>query len=359
MNVIQIVSHFDLGGAERVAINVSKSRNSDINYHMFEVFRGKSDFSKDYIKEMEAFGIRYYQSPFESTRISIIFSPFRLVKLVRKLRPIAIHTHTEIPDLSLYWTTFLFPKAMESIKIVRTLHNTVLWDNWKVIGRFVERFMQKRKANISTSNMITHTYQKEFDCNCDIKLIYNGFTAMSQKAYPCVCSGKINILFAGRFVSQKGIPVLIDVIKRVDEKLFYFHIAGKGPLEEAILQELGNRSNVHITPPIFSLSQYLSSFDYVFIPSEHEGLNSLSIESSINKVPVIINDIDGLNETLPQDYPLKVKNNAVDEYLKLFTDLIPTIQRECLINCVYQYACQNFDIQRMQKQYEDVYKANI
>ena len=43
-----------------------------------------------------------------------------------------------------------------------------------------------------------------------------------------------------------------------------------------------------------------------------EGLNSLSIESSINKVPVIINDIDGLNETLPQNYPLKVKNNCID-----------------------------------------------
>ena len=39
-----------------------------------------------------------------------------------------------------------------------------------------------------------------------------------------IYSGKINILFAGRFVPQKGIPVLINIIKRVDEKVFYFHI---------------------------------------------------------------------------------------------------------------------------------------
>ena len=143
--------------------------------------------------------------------------------------------------------------------------------------------------------------------------------------------------------------------KRQDEKVFYFHIAGKGPLEEIILQELGNKSNVRITPPIFSLAQYLSSFDYVFIPSEHEGLNSLSIESSINKVPVIINDIDGLNETLPQNYPLKVKNNCIDEYMTLFTDVIPTIDRVSLIDSVYQYSCQKFDIQQMQKQYEYIY----
>lgn len=74
--------------------------------------------------------------------------------------PIAIHTHTEVPDLSLYWTCLLFPKIMKDIKIVRTLHNTVLWNKWKSIGGVVEKFMHKRKANISTSNMITCTYQK-------------------------------------------------------------------------------------------------------------------------------------------------------------------------------------------------------
>ncbi|RGR06943.1 hypothetical protein DWY68_09045 [Phocaeicola vulgatus] len=74
-------------------------------------------------------------------------------------------------------------------------------------------------------------------------------------------------------------------------------------------------------------------------------------------MPVIINDIDGLNETLPQNYPLKVKNNCIDEYMTLFTDVIPTIDRVSLIDSVYQYSCQKFDIQQMQKQYEYIYKT--
>ena len=37
------------------------------------------------------------------------------------------YTYTyRVPDLSLYWTCLLFPKIMKDIKIVRTLHNTVL-----------------------------------------------------------------------------------------------------------------------------------------------------------------------------------------------------------------------------------------
>lgn len=154
MNVVQIVSHFDLGGAERIAINIAKSKESDINYHMIEVVRGSSNFSRDYMKELETAGIKYYRSPFTNSKMGIVFFPIRLIALIKKVCPIAIHTHTEIPDLSLYWTCLLAPRIMQDIKIVRTLHNTVLWNKWKSIGRVVEKFMQKHKANISTSNMI-------------------------------------------------------------------------------------------------------------------------------------------------------------------------------------------------------------
>ena len=172
MNVVQIVSHFDLGGAERIAINIAKSKESDINYHMIEVVRGSSNFSRDYMKELETAGIKYYRSPFTNSKMGIVFFPIRLIALIKKVCPIAIHTHTEIPDLSLYWTCLLAPRIMQDIKIVRTLHNTVLLNKWKSIGRVVEKFMQKHKANISTSNMITCTYQKEFGFDSNIKLIY-------------------------------------------------------------------------------------------------------------------------------------------------------------------------------------------
>lgn len=78
MNVVQIVSHFDLGGAERIAINIAKSKESDINYHMIEVVRGSSNFSRDYMKELETAGIKYYRSPFTNSKMGIVFFPIRL-----------------------------------------------------------------------------------------------------------------------------------------------------------------------------------------------------------------------------------------------------------------------------------------
>ena len=44
IKVFHIITHFDLGGSERVAINICKSKNSQIEYHLFEVLRGHFNF---------------------------------------------------------------------------------------------------------------------------------------------------------------------------------------------------------------------------------------------------------------------------------------------------------------------------
>lgn len=43
--VFHIISHLDLGGAERVAVNISKSPNSNFEYHIVEVVKAASEFS--------------------------------------------------------------------------------------------------------------------------------------------------------------------------------------------------------------------------------------------------------------------------------------------------------------------------
>lgn len=353
MKVIQVVTHFDMGGAERIAINIAKSK-SGVEYHMIEVAKGNSSFSKEFKKEMDEAGITYHCATASSNKKGLLSFPFRLRKLIKEIHPNVVHTHTENPDLGVFLTYILFPSIFKNIKIVRTLHNTVLWQNWKWMGKLVERFIQKKRANVTNSKMIAEVYQNEFGRDPWINLIYNGFGIVEQVQYEKIVKGKKNILFAGRFHSQKGIPVLIETIKRANPDAFHFHIAGKGELENELLEGLKNQKNVTTTGPIFGLSKYLASFDYVFIPSVHEGLNSLSIESAFSQTPVIINNCDGLNETVPADYPLKVNNNSVDGFAALFKKL------ECEDPKQYskltnQYAIDHFSISKMQSEYEALY----
>lgn len=350
--VFQIITHLEMGGAERIAFNIAKSENKEFEYHIVEVVRGNSAYTKEMIKELESCNIQYHRSNISNNKKAIIFFPFRLKKLYDKYQPSVIHTHTEIPDLSVFIFSKIFPQT--KFKLVRTLHNTVLWQDWNKIGSIVEKWIIKNHANVSNSISVTEAYKKKFGTLLDISLIYNGFKQSSQSQYEGLNNNKIHILFAGRFVPQKGIESLIQVVEAVNESIFDFTIAGTGPLSELIQTKLGDKSNVKIVPPISNLSSYIGSFDYVLITSIHEGLNSLSIEASYNGTPVIVNDIAGLNETIPSSWPLKVQNNNIDSYKAIFKQL-PNINQEQLKNMAYDFVDKNFSIAKMQQEYENFY----
>ena len=58
--VFHIISHLDLGGAERVAVNISKSPNSNFEYHIVEVVKAASEFSNSLKKELEFCNVQYH-----------------------------------------------------------------------------------------------------------------------------------------------------------------------------------------------------------------------------------------------------------------------------------------------------------
>ena len=93
------------------------------------------------------------------------------------------------------------------------------------------------------------------------------------------------------------------------------------------------------------------------MPSNFEGLATLSIESSLSRTPVIINSCKGLDETLPPNWPLKVNNNSVSEYIHIFQNLPQNDEYERCIQIGYDYVKTLFSIEQMQQNYEGVYKS--
>lgn len=350
--IFQVVSHFEMGGAERIAFNISKSRNEDFEYHIVEVVRGNSAYTKEMLKELEGCGITYHRATITNTKKAILAFPWRMKKLYDKYHPAVIHTHTETPDLAIYLFAKLFPWC--KFKFVRTLHNTVLWSSWGWIGRIVEKYVQEKKANVSIGIGVTQSYVDLYGGGENVRLVYNGFTPFHAKVYEGIVAGKVNVLFAGRFVPQKGLETLVEIIKKANPDTCFFHVAGTGPMEDFVKTNLAQRENVRITPPIANLSSYVSSFDYVLITSVHEGLSSLSIEASMNGTPSIINDIDGLNETLPKDWPLKVNDNDIQQYAEIFEHL-QEMDHSQLIAKARAFARQRFSMEKMQEGYEKIY----
>ena len=359
--VFHIISHLDVGGAERVAINIAESPTEGIAYHVVELIRAHSDFTDVLIKELRDHNITYHRGWIPEIHFHYLFErlaaltfPLWFLWLFLKYKPQVLHSHTEMPDLSIYCFFRLFPWALKRCKIVRTIHNTRLWTGMQRTGRRIEAFFIRQNANIAISEAVKSNYQEHYHDSPPI--IYNGVAPVIQQPYPHLKTDKTNILFAGRFEEQKGIDTLIGIIKsQKDNSCCYFHIIGGGSLEAVLTEQLAECSNVSICKPLFNLASYMASFDFLLMPSRFEGLSILSLEASFNGLPAIINACPGLYETLPEDWPLRVEHNDINQYIHLFSDVLPTINRQHLKDMARLFAENNFSMKHMQENYEKLY----
>ena len=362
--VFHIISRFDLGGAERVAANIAESGNKDFEYHIVEVLRGNTPFTEGFIRELKDAGVKCHRSwmpnfhfHFMAERIAAILFPLRFLIIWLRFKPDIIHAHTETPDMCLWAFFSVFPWLQRRCRIVRTIHNTCLWTGLKRFGRKVERFYQRNNANIAISQSVLECYNREYGSVPPI--IYNGVPEAEQERYGSLVEGKVNILFAGRFEEQKGICHLIYIIKAMqDMKLYHFHVVGSGKLKQAIVKELGALDNVSVVEPIFGISRFLASFDYMLMPSEFEGLPLMAVEASMAGLPVICSDCPGLCETVPHDWPLTAHGNSHDEYMNIFRNIIPNADRRKLQNIARNFVKERFSIEYMRKGYEHFYNKD-
>lgn len=360
MRIIQVITSFELGGAERVAIDISKSQSLKYKYTLFEVVKSDSKFSQEIKSELKNYNIRYYCSPFKNKKIALcLFWTWFIWKYIY-LKPNIIHVHTEIPDLALWvfrkisWIIFWIRP-----KYVRTIHNTNLWTSWNKIGKVVEKYYKRNKCNIAISKSVQKSYVESYG-GIYPPIIYNGTCEAKQKRFHDIKTNKINILFAGRLEYQKGVDELISVIKALkDDNRFYFHIIGDGSMKEKLLEAIKNIDNATLYSKIYGLSSYLSSFDYLFMPSNFEGLALMPIEASMAKLPSIINSCPGLEDTLPQDWPLKVTTNNINDYIKIFKEDIFKLDYTTLQETAYKYAKQKFSLETMQHKYEELYSNKV
>ncbi len=410
MRTFHLITHFSLGGAERVAANIAESQTHGMEYHVVEIMRGRTAYTPKFIAELENAGVRCHRSwmpdvsfHFLFERIAALLFPLRMLYIMLRWHPDVIHTHTETPDLALYVFSRMFPFMLRRVKIVRTIHNTRLWTGLPRTAQWVETFFKSNNANIAISDSVRDCYADRFGEVPPI--INNGVAEVEQKDYFNTSTPQgvhlsqvhqqhlntstfntqhstnlntstpplgfcrlpeqehLNILFAGRLEPQKGVVVLCEVLKMLaGDARYHLTIAGDGSQRTLVEQTLadivssGKPLNAQLVPPIFGLAGYMQSFDYLFMPSEFEGLSMLSMEASLNRLPVIANACPGLADTLPADWALLAHNNSIDDYRHIFNELLPTADHDALTQRAYDFAKDRFSVRTMQERYEAWYK---
>jgi colanic acid/amylovoran biosynthesis glycosyltransferase len=117
----------------------------------------------------------------------------------------------------------------------------------------------------------------------------------------------LRVLFVGRLVPEKGVPLLLDVAERIAaDRHVEFAIVGAGPLEASLatgIERRGLADRVRLIGAVGQddLPEWYGWADVFCLPSFAEGLPVVLMEAMLSQLPVITTAIAGIPELVKDD----------------------------------------------------------
>jgi glycosyltransferase involved in cell wall biosynthesis len=316
LRVLHCVTHLALGGAERVAIEIIRALQPEMDFGLCAI-RGFADdaIGRSFARELRGLGVPIYFGPRIGMRYGGMLTGAATLRwAVLRFQPDVIHLHTEIPEASAATMLTLWP-GQRKRSLVRTIHNSVYWHFARRLARWCDRRLGHAQiAAVSKGAMSAYLQLRREstapDPSLGARVVYLGVPPHPGPVRPPTPpSNPIRVVFGGRFEPQKGVDLLPEILARtpvpagrtVDLTLF-----GSGHYQR-LLDRLARRPpagwTVHVRPPVPEFRPLLAKFDLAILPSRFEGLCLVAVEAFLAGVVVVPSNAPGLSETLPPDYP--------------------------------------------------------
>lgn len=338
MRILQVITHYELGGAEKCAFEITQLIGGFYEMGIVAVLGDDSSVvGKGLTQEAREIGVRIYNGiNFPWKFGGFLIAAFRLNSIIKKFRPDIIHLNTEVPEFTYALCLSLFP-SLRSITVIRTIHNTNLWPRWKRLGIWTEKILNNY-AVIYVSEAVQdsfHDWRDECSLNrvSNESVIYNPITVpkiqhkfRDQKRK----RKKVKLLFAGRFEHQKGcdlLPEIVSKIKVPKDTQVSLHVFGEGVLKSTLDNLVTSPPHgweVYVNPPKLNLVDELSKYDGMLFPSRYEGYGRLAAEAVLVGIPVVAFRLKVLLEIFPHNYPwlARFDNEEVDGFADHVSALI-------------------------------------
>lgn len=138
---------------------------------------------------------------------------------------------------------------------------------------------------------------------------------------------KVRLLFVARFAHNKGLHVLLRVIKSLNDSgdgdNLEFTLAGKGPLYEDTIRDF-DFENVHY-PGFVSdeeLAQLYADANVFVFPTLFEGMPTVVLEAMAQQLPVIVSDTGATAELVDESNGYLIQKDSVNELRKAILSFV-------------------------------------
>lgn len=250
-----------------------------------------------------------------------IVSIFKLIKLLKKLRPDIVHTHTPKAGL-IGMTAAWLCKVPVRLHTVAGLPLMEAKGLKKGILIWVEKMTYAFACYVYPNSFELKKYilENNFVSAKKLKVIGNGTSngidtdyfkktpdilkqAQALKQQFSLTISDITFIFIGRIVKDKGINELVQSFNQLNQKYSNLKLLLVGNFEDELdpidanTKEIINlNNNIICTGFINDVRAYLAASDVLIFPSYREGFPNVPLQAGCMDLPMIVSDINGCNE---------------------------------------------------------------
>lgn len=261
-----------------------------------------------YKGELEELNVEKLDIPFTRSPISLknIKAFFKLNKYLKENKVSLIHCHTPVGGV----VGRIIGKLNKIPRIIYTAHGFHFFDgapkiNW-IVYYPIEKILSKFTDTLITINKEDYERAKTFyvkkveyipGVGIDVEKIQNIKVDKEQKRKELGLSMEdIVLLSVGELNDNKNHITPIRALVKLNNKNIKYLIAGKGPLEGYLKEEikkLGLENQVKLLGYRNDIYELNKISDIFVFPSKREGLSVALMEAIVCELPIICSDIRG------------------------------------------------------------------
>ena len=288
--------------------------------------------------------------PVESDSLLDTANPFSYIKTYKAIREWN-------PDVLIvrYWMSYFAPslgyitRRMERhCKVISILDNVIPHEQHFFDAPLTKYFLKGSNGCVTLCEAVSKDLL-ELKPDADFTVIQHPlYSHFGKKKERCeaerklrLAPGKKNILFFGLIREYKGLDILLEAFRTLDDS-YQLIIAGEpyGSFEkyQKIIESLPGKERVFMDLKYIKdseVSDYFSAADVAVLPYRSATQSGISSVSYHFEVPMIVTDVGGLKETIGDRGTgiVAEKGNPeaiAEEIMKYFAD--PQIKEDCITN---------------------------
>lgn len=349
MKILHIITNTELGGAQKVCIDLCRSAVADGNTVAVASMEGGYLWTQ-LPNAVEQFKLKTMVKPINIKKDFKVFG--ELKKIVKVFRPEVIHLHSS--KAGVLGRLVAFPHCR---RVVYTVHG---FDSIRLKYRIflpLEKILQHfcglivGVSDYDTKNLYGEKIKK------NVRTVHNGIdekSVLKADSFPVKTEKKI-VMTIARIAPPKNIQMFLDIAERLPEYQFVWF----GGSPEHTTDELSNvfkvPENVVLLGDVPNASSYIHFCDLFVLFSNFEGLPMTIIEAMSQKKAIVASNVGGIYELVDATNGALIENdvNTACEAIKriLGNSKIKVSMEEKS----YEKYTNSFTLEKMWSEYKDIY----